>query len=402
MSPPPLSAVRSHDHVVQFYETDSFLAQVVAPFLAAGLRRDGSALVVCTIEHRSAISTALNRAALDVKAMVRSQKIVWLDARSLLQRLKADDPSAVFQREIADRVQQITSTRHDKPLHIFGELVDLLWAEGQHDAAVALEARWNALGRSLDFNLFCSYRIAPSRAASAALKAVCAAHTHVLRPERASHVRVLDDPRGAQSRLGEREMVIDARQRDQQVADSLRDEMAQTLFGLILQSQSIKAQVPSSVRLTIDALIQGLHRLLEMLLELANDLAPEGLQASSLVEAVEKYAAMTERLFDVECHVVVAKSFPEPERMRRELLYAIVRAVIDRAVRHGGSTRIRVKLSRRAAWNKLAIHHDGDSLVAIGAEDDLIRRLAYQSRALGAKLLVGPKPGSNLQLVCRW
>jgi MEDS: MEthanogen/methylotroph, DcmR Sensory domain len=396
------SPVRSHDHVVQFYETDTFLVQVVAPFLAAGLRRGGTALIVCTIEHRSALSAALNSAGIDVQQLRQQKDLVWLDARSLLQHLRMGDPSAVFQREIGDVVKRLDRGDPQQPIHIFGELVDLLWAGGLQDTAVSLEAMWNTLSQHHNFSLFCSYRMTPSRATSAALKPVCAAHSHVLRPQRAGSVRVLDDLRGQRARYGEKEMVFASRRRNQQVADSRRDDLAQTLFGLILQAQGIKENVPAIVRPEMDEFIRRTHGLLETLLELANDLAPEGLQSSSLVDALEKYAAMTERLFDVGCQVKVAKAFLEPDRMQRELLYAIAREVIDRAVRQGGSKQIRVKLSRNAAWRKLAIYHDGDCLVAIGADDDAIRRLVYQSRALGAQLRVGAKPRSNLQLVCRW
>jgi signal transduction histidine kinase len=395
-------AARSHDHVVQFYETDAFLTQVVAPFLAAGLRRGGTALIVCTIEHRSALSAALNSAAIDVKQLRQRKDLVWLDARTVLQRLRLGQPAAVFQREIAVVVKHLDRADPQRPIHIFGELVDLLWAQGEQDAAISLEAMWNALAQKHAFNLFCSYRVTPSRATSASLKPVCAAHSHVLRPERSGGIRVIDDARGQHARRGEREMVFASRRRNQQAADSLRNEFAQTLFGLILQAQMIQANVPSACRQAMSDFIRHLTRLLEALLQVANDLAPEGLQSSSLGGALAKYAAMTERLFDVACEVDVGKSFLEPDRVQRELLYAIAREVIDRAVSRGGSKHIRVKLSRHAARRKLAIYHDGDCLVAIGADDDSIRRLIYQSRALGAKLQVGPKPGSSLQLVCRW
>jgi hypothetical protein len=69
-----------------------------------------------------------------------------------------------------------------KPVHIFGEMVALLWDAGQVTAAIELEAMWNELGSQYPMSLFCAY---PAQAVRGeqdedALAEVCRAHTAVI------------------------------------------------------------------------------------------------------------------------------------------------------------------------------------------------------------------------------
>src|SRR4051812_6118819 len=49
----------AHDHVVDFYRNDDELISAIAPFLAEALDADGSALVIATPQHRSALDWLL-------------------------------------------------------------------------------------------------------------------------------------------------------------------------------------------------------------------------------------------------------------------------------------------------------------------------------------------------------
>lgn len=399
--PPVQNLAENQDHVVQFYENDAFLTRVVAPFIGASLRRDAAALMVCTFEHLSAFAQAMEGSALDIKQMQRRGTLVWIDARMALAKLRADGVAAFF-GEIGARVARLCTRSGNYPLHVYGELVDLLWSEGRPDEAVELENMWNRLLQEHRFNLMCSYRITNAAAERAQLRAVCGTHTHVLRPEKFMGVRVLDDARGPHPRHGEREMIRDLKARDQRVADGLREDLAQTLFGLVLQAQGIKGHVSPETRDEVDGLIESLARALQLSLAFADEIVPYELQASSLVDALQKYAALTERLFGVACTVKVGRGFCDPDRIQRELLYALVREVVDRAVRERSAKEIVLKVSRRGRYQKLSISHDGEDLVPMGARDDGLRRLIYQVRALGGILEVHPKKSDTLQFVCRW
>lgn len=54
-----------------------------------GLRRGGAALILCTIEHRAAISAAMRSAEIELEELRRKKMLVWLDVRSVLERLRS-------------------------------------------------------------------------------------------------------------------------------------------------------------------------------------------------------------------------------------------------------------------------------------------------------------------------
>jgi len=221
-------------------------------------------------------------------------------------------------------------------------------------------------------------------------------------------IRVLDDTRDPPSQRGAREVVKDQLipvQRtgdgDQHIGDGLRDRLAPEIFLAMMQARGIKAQAPVELNPQIDELIENLDRALQTTLAYAEESAPRPVGAS-LYDAVLKYAAMTERLFDVTCTVTVTRTFRDPDRVQRELLYSLIREVIERAARDRGARAMTVELSRHRERHQLAIYHDGDRVVVLGSHDDRLRRLIYQVRTLGATVDVRPRSNAGPQLLCRW
>jgi hypothetical protein len=69
-----------------------------------------------------------------------------------------------------------------RPVRVFGEMVALLWNDGDVLSAIELEAMWNELGRRRPFTLYCAYPMAAMETAGdlAAAKRVCDHHSHVV------------------------------------------------------------------------------------------------------------------------------------------------------------------------------------------------------------------------------
>lgn len=72
-------------------------------------------------------------------------------------------------------------------------MVDLLWQDGQVDAAVRLEDLWNALASTYEFSLRCSYAMDRFRLGAHAdpFQTICSQHTHVIPAE--SYSEAIDD-----------------------------------------------------------------------------------------------------------------------------------------------------------------------------------------------------------------
>ncbi len=173
-------ATSTTNHLVQFYEDDEFLAAAVAKFFAEGVSTDDLFLVVATEAHRQAIQRRLGDAGFDVAQALASGRLTMLDARESLAKFMRDGvpDAALFEREIGSLVNQRAS--RGARLRVYGEMVDVLWREGQRNAAIGLEELWNDLQCRHAFTLLCAYAMASFYKEPVALQRVCAVHTHVI------------------------------------------------------------------------------------------------------------------------------------------------------------------------------------------------------------------------------
>src|SRR6478672_11622485 len=139
------SMMADSEHFVQFYENDEFLIESVSGFVGTALRDGGSSITIATHEHRSALERKLVACGIDVAEPESAGRYVVLDARETLSRFMVG-PSVDVKR--FDEVVGGTMSRLVKGgrrVHAFGEMVALLWADENREAAIELERAWNEL-----------------------------------------------------------------------------------------------------------------------------------------------------------------------------------------------------------------------------------------------------------------
>lgn len=139
---------------MQVYRQDVELVRSLADYLSGGWATGGSAVVVATPEHRAALHEEL--AARRLTAAFRNGRLVELDAADTLRLFMRDDsPDPVlFQETVGALVREHAAAA---PLYAFGEMVDLLWADGSAVAALELEQLWAGLQGEVAFSLLCAY-----------------------------------------------------------------------------------------------------------------------------------------------------------------------------------------------------------------------------------------------------
>ena len=171
-----------HDHVVGFYECDEQLIAAVASFLAPALDADGAVVVIATPARRAALQSSLVADGFRVADLVRAGRLQLLDAVDTLAAFMRDDtPDPVaFASVIGTALDSFTGTG---PVHAFGEMVALLWDQGNVNAAIEVESLWNDLAEHRTFSLYCAYSMASLEASGdlAAAKHVCDRHSNVIR-----------------------------------------------------------------------------------------------------------------------------------------------------------------------------------------------------------------------------
>jgi PAS domain S-box-containing protein len=183
--PPPTTPRPPHDHIVQFYESDEFLVTSVGQYLAAGLRANSAVIAIATEAHLQALGAYLSNIGFDVVAQAAAGRYVALEAGEMLAKFMVDGipNAAAFAEHVGERVAALTADRGT--LRAFGEMVALLWAEGNFEGAIRLEELWNALAVQHAFELYCAYPMKGfgSCASQRPFLHICQAHSRVLPAE---------------------------------------------------------------------------------------------------------------------------------------------------------------------------------------------------------------------------
>lgn len=180
-----LHEVGERDHLVGFYETQPFLVESVRDFLVPALGTGDAAIVVATAAHRELFEQALQGAGIDLADAVENGRYVSLDAAETLSNFMVDGvpDRARFRAAIGAIIAR--AAEGPRRVRIFGEMVALLWAEGNLTGAIKLEELWNELADSHPFSLFCAYPISgfDAEATTAPFRAICESHSCVIPSE---------------------------------------------------------------------------------------------------------------------------------------------------------------------------------------------------------------------------
>ncbi len=170
---------------MQFYADDESLCTTVAGFLSQGFVDGHPAIVIATRKHREAILACLKSRFIDVERALQTGSLVVLDAQKTLDLfMNGDQPDEERFENTVGRLISSLLEGHESGIQIraFGELVDVLWKQGQPAAAIKLEMLWNRLAQRYGFALLCGYSMGNFYKATTGFEDICREHTHVIAP----------------------------------------------------------------------------------------------------------------------------------------------------------------------------------------------------------------------------
>ncbi|MDQ6829349.1 MAG: ATP-binding protein [Gemmatimonadota bacterium] len=214
---------------MQFYEHDDYLAESVADYLAGGFAAGQPLIAIATEPHRQAFLSRLNAKGLPVERACRTGRLTLLDASDTLSTFMENGlPNPERCRATLGMVlERSRRIKPDATLRLYGEMVDVLWREGNCDGAIKLEAIWNDMAKSHSFALLCAYSLGgfPNEAHTHGFEQVCRQHEHVIPTER--YLRIDNDARSLEiSRLQQRAHSLEAEiERRKQLEMALRDAL---------------------------------------------------------------------------------------------------------------------------------------------------------------------------------
>jgi signal transduction histidine kinase len=400
-------------HAVQFYSTDEHLIDELSRFVAAALVNGDATVIICTERHGEALEQRLSMQGLKLTSAIEQGRYVQLDAADTLAKfMVGGSPDrqlfAQLMGAAIDAAQRATNRENGQVL-AFGEMVALLWADGNAEAAIRLEQLWNELASTHSFFLRCAYPLAQFDLTEheAAFSKICAEHSAVIpgegytglatEKERLQSISVLQQKAEAlQSETKQRRKIqqlmirlekeikqraiAEQRLRDlsskllnlrdeerRRLARELHDSTGQILSALQMNltlaanevaaiSPTVERRIVESVSLTDEAIRE--IRTMSYLLH------PPMLDEAGLVIALDWYVDGLKQRSDIELTLAVEDGF---ERLPRELeiaLFRVVQEALTNVHRHAHCHKAQVQLTRTKKQVSLVVQDDGKGLAA--------------------------------------
>jgi diguanylate cyclase (GGDEF)-like protein len=170
-----------HSHRVQFYDSDAFLVRAVREFIEPARQRGDGVLVIATREHLTALRAAWGAAPGPLRCD-GPDHCVYFDAHETLATFMVDGwpDEQRFLDVVGGLIRQV-SANGSRQVSAFGEMIAVLCADGNFDAALRLEQLWEDLLRVHQFSLLCAYPLSafPDDGHRRVFQCICAAHAHV-------------------------------------------------------------------------------------------------------------------------------------------------------------------------------------------------------------------------------
>ncbi|MEP6654968.1 MAG: GAF domain-containing protein, partial [Myxococcales bacterium] len=165
----PAPPVSGSAYAVQFFLDEALLCDRVADFLYQGLLAGDALVVIATPAHRQTLTAALTTAltarptdkaaGFDIADLLARRQLVLLDAEEMLTKFMVGDSPDWdrFQQAVEEVLDSSDRSRPRQRLRVYGEMVDVLWKNGNPQAAIRLEEMWNDLVRDHRLDLLHVY-----------------------------------------------------------------------------------------------------------------------------------------------------------------------------------------------------------------------------------------------------
>jgi hypothetical protein len=146
-------------HLVQFYEDESFIIDTISFLAAQTLVSGDSSVIVATEPRLNRIGERIATCGLNLNVLQTLGRYVAVEATEALAQfmIGAQPDEKKFDELIGGILRGAESNSEHGFVFVFGEMVELLCGAKKPAAAVHLEKFWNALAARHHFSLYCAY-----------------------------------------------------------------------------------------------------------------------------------------------------------------------------------------------------------------------------------------------------
>jgi hypothetical protein len=172
--------VKPCEHLVHFYDEEAVFLNSLETFILHGLMAGEAVVVIALPGHRTSLEFRLAGHGLNLAKLTDNEQLLLLDAQTTLSSFLRDGlPSEMLFEEKLGGLLARVRARH-QTVRAFGEMVGILWEQGNRAATIRLEELWHAYCRREGLMLYCAYRRAAFAAEPEAMGHICANHSRVI------------------------------------------------------------------------------------------------------------------------------------------------------------------------------------------------------------------------------
>jgi DNA-binding NarL/FixJ family response regulator len=174
-----------HHHAVGLYSDDRHFLEDATLFVAIALNAGNSVIVVASESHRKGIFSGFRSQALDIDAVIEQGRYIAIDAARALSELMANGlPDPVrFMQAFGDLILSAAkaSKGEGARVAVCGEGVNLLWAQGNLEAAIRIAELCNQLTDLYNVDIWCGYSLGsvPLPIGKQIFERICSEHSAV-------------------------------------------------------------------------------------------------------------------------------------------------------------------------------------------------------------------------------
>lgn len=183
--------IAPHEHIVQIYEDKSVFLNLLEGYVLDGFDEGDCVIIIATNEHLKALHKRLKKKGCNLSALVSDDQYIPLQADATLDTfMKNGWPDEILFAATIECIVRKAKAR-SRRIRVFGEMVELLWAQRHSGAAIKLDHLWNHFCEMESFCLFCAYpKKGFTKNMNDYLQSTCSSHSKVILGTRMSPLEV--------------------------------------------------------------------------------------------------------------------------------------------------------------------------------------------------------------------
>lgn len=180
------------EHVLQIYENHEAFLSTLTSFVGDGINSNDCSIVIATTKHLDLLRARLTAYGVNVDSLIKEDQYIPLDAEQTLHHFMRNDwPDETLFFELVSGLLERGKLKNRK-VRAFGEMVALLWAQGNNGATVHLEHLWSQFCNQKDITLYCAYpKSGFTEDAEKSIRHICASHSRVISGKSADDQKIL-------------------------------------------------------------------------------------------------------------------------------------------------------------------------------------------------------------------